>query len=150
MKIQLSVSQERYEDIKAALEGHGINVDDDADLVLSERNRYLDNLTVRDRRDGSHIIVPVDEIILIETYGHHVEVHTEANTYRASDRLYKIASLLDPAEFLRISNSVIIAKKKVKRITPTLSMKFTLTMYGGRTVDVTRSYYYIFKDAFGI
>ena len=150
MKIQLAVSRERYAEIKNELESHGIMVDDDADLVLSERNRYIDNLTVRECDGSSRIILPVGEIILIETYGRNVEVNTETDTYQVSDRLYKIANLLDPADFLRISNSVIIAKKKVKRITPTLSMKFILTMAGGRTVDVTRSYYYIFKDAFGI
>ena len=31
-----------------------------------------------------------------------------------------------------------------------LPMKFTLTMENGKRVDVTRSYYYIFKEAFGI
>ena len=29
-------------------------------------------------------------------------------------------------------------------------MKFILTLSDGRRVDVTRSYYYIFKDFFGI
>lgn len=149
MKIQLAVSKERHAALKSALEERGITVDDDADLVLSERSCFLDSLTVKDGT-GSWVLLPVDQIVLIETYSRIVEVHTETNTYQARDRLYQIANLVDPADFLRISNSVIIAKKKVRRITPALSMKFTLTMQGGRTVDVTRSYYYIFREAFGI
>jgi len=66
------------------------------------------------------------------------------------DRLYKIVNLLNPEKFLRISNSVVISKDKVKKISTTLSMKFILTMINGKKVDVTRSYYYIFKDSFGI
>ena len=58
--------------------------------------------------------------------------------------------MLDPDQFLRISNSVVIARNKVKSISPTLSMKFILTMQNGKKVDVTRSYYYIFKEYFGI
>ena len=150
MKVRLAVSQERYGEIKASLERRGIAVDDTADLILSECSRFTDNLLVKDGADGSHVILPAEEVVLIESYGHSVEVQTHSNTYQAFGRLYQIASLLDPADFLRISNSVIIAKKKVQKITPKLSMKFVLTMSNGRTVDVTRSYYYIFKEAFGI
>ena len=42
MKIKLSISQARYEEIKAALLEHGIEIDENADLILSERNRYFD------------------------------------------------------------------------------------------------------------
>ena len=81
---------------------------------------------------------------------HSVEVHTRDKTYQAMDRLYKIVNLLDPNKFLRISNSVVINTDKVKKITSTLSMKFILTMSDGKSVDVTRSYYYIFKEYFDI
>lgn len=150
MKVKLSVSNERYEEIKKLLLERGIKIDDNAELVLSEANRYNDNLIVRDTVLNERIILPVEEIAYIETYGHIVEVHAANNTYHATDRLYCIANTLDPDKFLRISNSVIIAKDKVKKITPTLAMKFILTMTDGRNVDVTRSYYYIFKESFGI
>lgn len=150
MKIKLAVSNERYEEIKKLLLERGIEIDDNADLVLCETNRYIDNLIVRNSALNERIILPVDEIAYVETYGHLVEVHTVNNTYQALDRLYQIANMLDPDKFLRISNSVIVARDKVKKITPTLAMKFILTMVDGRNVDVTRGYYYIFKESFGI
>lgn len=150
MKIKLAVSNERYDDVKKMLTDCGIEIDDNAELVLSERNRFLDTLVVKDTITGERVVLPVDEIAYIETYGHSVEVHTKDATYQAMDRLYKIFNLLDPDKFLRISNSVVIATEKVKRITPTLSMKFILTMSDGKNVDVTRSYYYIFKERFDI
>ncbi len=150
MEIQLAVSNERYEEIKNLLLQLGITVCDSADLVLHEVNRFADNLIVKGQEDGSHHVVPVSEIIIIESYGHTVEVHTNRGSYKSSDRLYQLTNLLDPDKFLRISNSVIIAKDKVKQITPSLSMKFSLTMENGKRVDVTRSYYYIFKEAFRI
>lgn len=150
MEIKLAVSNERYEEIKNALLDRGITVSDSAELVLYEADRYTDNLIVKGQEDSARYVVPASEIIIIESFGHTVEVHTKSGTYRSCDRLYQLAHLLDPDKFLRISNSVIIAKDKVKQITPSLSMKFSLTMENGKKVDVTRSYYYIFKEAFGI
>ena len=150
MEIKLAVSNERYEEIKNALLDRGITVSDSAELVLYEAGRYTDNLIVKGHEDSARYVVPASEIIIIESFGHTVEVHTKSGTYRSCDRLYQLANLLDPDKFLRISNSVIIAKDKVKQITPSLSMKFSLTMVNGKRVDVTRGYYYIFKEAFGI
>ncbi|MGM9661515.1 MAG: LytTR family DNA-binding domain-containing protein [Oscillospiraceae bacterium] len=150
MKVRLAVGKARYEEIKQALAAHGIETDDSAELVLSESGRFLDTLTVKDRAANERVLLPVEEITYIETYGHSVEVHTGDGTYQAAERLYKLAALLDPDKFLRVSNSVVIARDKVRRITPTLSMKFILTMADGGRVDVTRSYYYIFKESFGI
>jgi len=150
MKVKLALSKERYDEIKEILIDHGIEIDDDAELVLSENNRFLDNLIVKDIKNNERVILSVDDIVYIEAFGHNVEVHTKDNTYQSTDRLYKIMNQLNPDKFLRISNSVVIQKDKVKRISSTLSMKFILTMINDKKVDVTRSYYYIFKDSFGI
>ena len=150
MKVKLAVSNERHDEIKKMLAERGIETDDSSDLILSESNRFPDNLTVKDTTANVRIILPVEDISYIETYGHSVEVHTRDKTYQAMDRLYKIVNLLDPNKFLRISNSVVINSDKVKKITSTLSMKFILTMSDGKIVDVTRSYYYIFKEYFDI
>ena len=150
MKIKLDVSHERYFELKALFEKCGFEVDDDADLVLSECNRFIDTLMVRDTASNEKVFLPIRDIVYIETYGHTVEVHTDKKSYQAFDRLYKIYGMLDPSNFLRISNSVVIAKDQVKQISTTLSMKFILTMSNGKKVDVTRNYYFIFTESFGI
>lgn len=150
MKVKLAVSGERYEEVKAALAQRGIDVDEDADLVLTERDRFSERLMVKDAATGERILLPVEEIVSIEAFGHTVKVYAGKSTYQALGRLYQVQARLDPERFLRISNSVMVAKDQVRRITPTLSMKFILTLTDGRKVDVTRSYYYIFKEAFGI
>lgn len=150
MKVKLVVCDEHYDEIKEMLMERGIEIDDNADLILSENNRFPDKLIVKDMDKNERVILSVQDIAYIETYGHAVEVHTKDKTYQAMDRLYRIVNQLDPDKFLRISNSVVIAKDKVKRVSTTLSMKFILTMTNGKKVDVTRSYYYMFKDSFGI
>lgn len=150
MKIKLAVSKQRYKEVETALVQCGIEIDDNAEFTLSESNPYPDRLPVKDTISEERFFLPVDDIVLIEAFGHTIEVQTQYNYYQSFDRLYKILDMLDPDKFLRISNSVIIAKDKIKSIAPTLSMKFILTMQNGKKVDVTRNYYYIFKESFGI
>ena len=149
MKIKLLVSEARREEITEKLEKAGFQIDDEAPFLLSETRVHPAFLTVRDDR-GERMRLATEDIIFMESYGHRVEVHTAQGTYQAADRLYPLAETLDPARFLRISNSVIIARHHVKKIRPALSMKFVLTLSDGTVVDVTRSYYSAFRDFFNI
>ena len=150
LKVKLSVSQDRYDEIKNALLAHGIEIEETADLVLSESNRYLNTLLVKELETNQQVFLSIQEIVSIEAFGHSVEVFTQNKSYQLKERLYKIEALLDPEKFLRVSHSVVIAKDKVRAISPTLSMKFIVTMSDTRTIVVTRSYYYIFRESFGI
>ena len=150
MKIKLAVSDESYEEIKKFLEGKGIEIDNNASFLLTETDRYISHLTVRDSENSSKLYISVEDIIYIESFGHTVEVHTLDGIYLSGERLYQLCCILNPQSFVRISNSVIIARNKVKQIIPAFSMKFTLEMVNGDKVYVTRSYYNIFKEFFGI
>ena len=148
MKIKLLVSERYYADLEKELESHGIEIDNNAHLVLSEENSYVD--CIMGKKDEKIYRIHTNEIIYIESLAHDIIAHTVDNEYRLRERLRQLANILDPQMFLRVSNSVIIAKDKVRSIRPALSQKFTLTMSNGSLVDVTRSYYYIFKSEFGI
>ena len=149
MKIKLAVSDERLPELTEALTRAGFELDDAADLVILERDRYLSHLAVRDA-SGGRVHLAVADIVFLESFGHTVTVHCLDGTFQTSDRLYQLALMLDPKRFLRISNSVIIQRSQVKRIQPSLSMKFILLMADGSRVDVTRTYYNGFKEFFGI
>lgn len=149
MKLRLDVSSERYDELAGELRGLGIEIDEGAGLVLSEVGRYADYLVVR-VPSGGYARIGVDEIITVEAFGRDIEVHTQRGVFLADGRLYQMQSRLDPARFLRVSNSVIVALGQIRQISPALSMRFTLTLSNGRRVIVTRTYYYAFKDALGI
>ena len=149
MKIRLSVSKDKYEEVREFLESHGIEISDDSEYLITELSGYPDYLSVRnDKREKLNLAV--DEVIFIEAFGKDIEVHTLRETYFAQDRIYELELLLDPKEFIRVSKSVIISRRHVKKIRPSLSMKFVLTMTDGTLVDVTRSYYNDFRRFFGI
>ena len=151
MKIKLAVSEERYEEIASLLKEKGIELDDDADLVLSERDRFVSFLSVRETdAEGARRHVRTEDVISIEAFGHTVEVRCKDAVYQTTDRLYQLQAVLDPGQFIRISNSVIINRSQIKHISPTFSQKFILTMKDGSRADVTRSYYSSFKRSIGI
>ena len=149
VKIKLAVSDERLPELTEALTRAGFELDDAADLVILERDRWISHLAVRDAA-GSRVHLAVEEIVFLESFGHTVTVHCRDGTYQTSDRLYQLGLMLDPKRFLRISNSVIIQRSQVRQIRPSLSMKFILLMADGSRVDVTRTYYNSFKEFFGI
>ena len=149
MKVKLLINENRIAEITSKLQALGIEIDDEAEFVLMEKDKFVSHIPVRDNK-GERCNVPVDDIIYIESYSHNIDIHTIDNCYKSTERLYQIISMLNPEEFLRISNSVIISKRHVKKIKPALSMKFVLTLTDGTLVDVTRSYYNIFKEFFNI
>jgi len=150
LKIRLAVKTEHYEEIKSKLLSAGIEIDDNADLILSEKDQFVNYLPVKEQETNDRLKISVEDIVYIETCGRDVLVHTEEAIYQAVDRIYQLCNMLNTEEFLRVSNSVIVSKKKVRKIKPSFSMKFILTMSDGSQVDVTRSYYNIFREALGI
>lgn len=150
MKIRLNINDADYEKIEKELHAHGIETDDSADLILSKVSGFAEKLIVKDKKTNERIIISCDDIVSLESYGHLIDVRTKDNIYCINERLYRIFEQLDKMKFLRISNSVIVSKSQIKKISPTLSMKFILTLSDNSRVDVTRTYYHSFKEAIGI
>ncbi|MGN0425258.1 MAG: LytTR family DNA-binding domain-containing protein [Acetatifactor sp.] len=149
MKFRISVSPEKREELERFLKEHGIETDPNAAYAIVEESHYPDFLSARDRR-RENVRIAIEDVIFIEAFGKEIEIHTLQDTFYAQDRIYQLEELLNPRAFLRISKSVIIAKKHVKKIRPSLSMKYILTMTDGTLVDVTRSYYSEFRRFFNI
>ena len=149
MKIRIAVSEEKYDFVKDCLEEHGLEISDTAEYMITESSRYPAFLSVRDEK-REHLRVSADEVVYIEAFGKEIEIHTMQGTYFAQDRMYQLETMLDPQEFLRISKSVIVSRKHVKKIRPSLSMKYILTLSDGTLADVTRSYYSDFRRFFNI
>ena len=148
MRVKLRLGTERAAEVAAELVSLGVEVDDDADLVLTEDGYRAESLACKDGADT--VIVPLDDICYIEARGHDVLVHTKAAQYKTDRRIYQLEAELPADRFVRISNAVIIARGSIRRIRPGLSSKYYLTLTCGAAVDVTRTYYHKFKDFYGI
>ena len=146
MKIKLMVSEEKYTKIARELISKGYEIDDNADFILSERNVYAGYLI--GKREDEIFRLRTDKITHIESFAHDVIAYSEGEEYKISERLRRLEEILDPKEFLRISNSVIVSVNCIKSVKPAFTQKFILTLTDGSKVGVTRTYYYIFKDFF--
>lgn len=148
MKLRLSVKEKNREYVTGELNAHGIEIDEDAEysIIESPGGNYL---TVKDSK-GDRVSIPCADIVFIESYGRIVDVHTTEGSYRTQERIYRLEEFLDSSRFTRVSNSVIVQKKHIKKVRPSLSMKFIITMSEGTVIDVTRSYYSSFRSFLGI
>ena len=123
MKFRINLSDDKADLVKSFLDEHGIETSDDAEFAICEASENASFLTVRDE-NRERMRVASEEVIYIEAFGKEIEIHTAGGTYLSTERMYMLETLLDPQEFLRISKSVIIARKHVKKIRASLSMKY--------------------------
>ena len=149
MKFRLSVPTEQKDALLRFFAEHGVETGDEGEYTVTESQDTSSFVPARDRERRS-VRLSKDAIVYIEAFGKEIEIHTLKNVYLSQNRMYQLEALLDPKDFLRVSKSVIIAKKHVQKIRSGLSMKYVLTMTDGTLVDVTRSYYQEFRRSFGI
>lgn len=148
MQIKLRLNKSTKESIIGELQEKDIEVTEESKLILTEEDYIGDSIECR---DGEGIFfVNTESICYIESIGHDVYLNTNDKKYKTRYRIYQLEKLLPSDRFIRISNSVIIKKNSIRHIKPALSCKFYLTLTNGAVVDVTRTYYYKFKEFYGI
>ena len=148
MRVKLKLNSDKRESVRMELEDMGVEISEEADLILTEENYCEGELLCR--RNEDRFLIPFEEILYIESQGKEVFVYTGKSKFSAAVRLYMLERTLPAEKFIRISNSVIINRTAIKKIRPALSQKFYLTLKNDAVVDVTRSYYVRFKDYYGI
>ena len=147
MKLKVMLSSD--DPIMEELRKLNIEIDERSEYILTRRE--MDPINYLPAKDGDQTFyISIDDIIFIESLGHDVMLHTKDGVYVTKERLKTLERMLDPDDFLRVSNSSIVSVKNIRRIEASILQKFILHMSNGDKVDVTRSYYYIFKDRFNI
>ncbi|MCC2834235.1 LytTR family DNA-binding domain-containing protein [[Clostridium] innocuum] len=89
------------------------------------------------------------DIIYIESISQEIWIHTGEGRYRARETMYQLEANLYEKGFLRVHKSFIVNKKDIRRIRSSLNSKFTLLLTNGDQIEVSRSYYYRFKEEMG-
>ena len=148
MRIKLRLNKATKESIQDKLKEKNIEVSEESKLILTEEDYEGGTLECKDE-DGI-VLVQTENICYMESVGHDVYVYANNKQYKTRYRIYQLEKMLPSDRFIRISNSVIIKKDSIAHIKPALSCKFYLTLTNGDMVDVTRTYYYKFKDFYGI
>jgi DNA-binding LytR/AlgR family response regulator len=111
-----------------AVEGYELNV---VDYLLKpiEFKRFLEAVnkvkaSKRDQRktiavqaDKRTVIIPVEDIIYIESQKEYIKIQTATNAYVTKYALTKMEEELDPAMFMRVHRSFIVAVSKITAFT---------------------------------
>ena len=147
MKIRLLCRKEMINEVVDSIQTGKIEFDNDANFVLYEINHEYDYILVKDQNE--YIRLAVEEIIYIESVGKGIIVHTKNHQYNTKDTMYQLEANLYNKGFLRIHKAYIVNKKAIKRIRTGLYMKFTLVLQNNVEIEVSRSYYYRFKEEMG-
>lgn len=94
-------------------------------------------------------LVKIDEIRYVESLDNQIHVHAKSGVFMMKDTLYHLEAVLYPAGFLRVHKSFIVSRAHIRSIHASLNMKFTLVLDNGEKLEVSRSYYYRFKEEIG-
>jgi DNA-binding LytR/AlgR family response regulator len=146
MKVKLCANKENYTKLKKMLEKGGFEVTDDAELVLKDNSEEPYFLGTK---KDEIIPIPYSDILYIESYGRNIYINTRDEFIKLNKRLYEIETFLDGLDFLRISKSVIVHKKGIKKIKSIINGRFDLIMMNDEKVTVTKSYRNDFKSFIG-
>ena len=149
IKVKLNVNQENYQEYREKLESAGFEISDDAKLVLYEENYSMK--TISGKKEDSYYFIDVNDIVYFQSYGHDIFAKTKDDEeYKIKENLTRLELYLDENTFIRISGSIIINIKCIKKVTPQLGLKFRVLLTNGEKVFVNRNYYYRFVEKFNI
>lgn len=126
------------------------------DAMTEEVNAIVQKLSdhnlpiISGSRDGKTKILEQNELFRIYAGGGKVFALTDSGEYLLRLRLYEAEDRLNPAQFVRISNSEIINLKKVKNFDLSFSGTISVEMTNGTTTYVSRRYVAKIKKLLGL
>lgn len=103
------------------------------DSLLREQRGWLRHLVVRSV--GKVEIVPLGEVTLFRADGNYVSVVTRTGTWLHRETMRSLSERLDPAEFVQVHRSVIVAVREVRKVERT-STGALIRLAGGESVPV--------------
>lgn len=149
MKVRVACRDENREAVIQAVNRGDLKLSEEADYIILEAARVPSAfLTVRER--GEFVRVPVKDILYLESLHKDVIVHSRDGCMNALDTLSHLELMLSELGFIRVHKSYLVQIDKIKRIRVSLNTKFLLVMENLDTVEVSRTYYYRFKEVLGI
>lgn len=147
MKIKLLCQKTKEEQYRRELLDGNIEFAVPADLIVSEPQFLSDDLFLYEE-EGVALVDP-SEILYIESIQSMLEIHALHRVYHVKEPLYQMEARLYPKGFLRIHKSFLVNRRHIRQIKTSLNMKYSLVLSNKETLEVSRSYYYQFKEEIG-
>jgi two-component system LytT family response regulator len=85
-------------------------------------------------------VIPVEDVIWIEAADNYVQVHTAAGSALVRETMKTLEARLDPARFVRVHRSAIVAIGRVRELRPLDSGDYKVVLDGGHATTMSRTY----------
>jgi two-component system LytT family response regulator len=95
-------------------------------LIISHNNRM--------------ILVPVNDVDWVETYGNYLKIHTGERIYLLRETMENLASRIDRKKFLRIHRSTLVNLESIKELQPMFGGQYTIVLHDGTELTLSRNY----------
>ena len=105
---------------------------------IKSGSKYVKRLTIK--LTGRTILLPVDEIDWIETYGNYLKVHVGRESHLIRVTMQSMETKLDPEKFIRVHRSVMVNVEKIKEIYPRSNGDQDLVLQNGQRLMLSRNY----------
>jgi two-component system LytT family response regulator len=92
------------------------------------------------RRGQKHYFVRVEDIDWIEAEGNYLRLVTSDTSHLIRETMKGIEARLDPAQFVRVHRSAIVAIDRIKAIEPREHGDYLITMASGGKLETSRGY----------
>jgi len=101
-------------------------------------------------QDGEIAFLSYSEMYYFEAVDQKVFVYAKSEVFEVKSRLYELLGELPSNDFVRISKSVIINLRKIKRLSPALGGRFEALLMNGERLIISRQYVPDFKKSLGL
>jgi two-component system, LytTR family, response regulator len=105
---------------------------------MRPQKNFLERLVIKTA--GRIFFLDVEEIDWIEAAENYVRLHAGRESHLVHGTMNKLASRLNPAQFLRIHRSTIVNLKKIKQLEPLFHGEYVVTLQDGTQLSSGRSY----------
>jgi two-component system LytT family response regulator len=107
-------------------------------LAGLQRQHYLERLAVKS--GGKIIFLKADEITWIGAEGNYARLHAGKKSYLMRETMTSLESKLDPARFIRIHRSTIVATDAIAELEPLFQGDYVVVLRDGTRLTSSRGY----------
>ena len=108
------------------------------------------NTLIGEKENGDKTPVYISKVLYFEAVDRNVFAYTTSEIFRIKKTLYDLEELTQNDHFVRISKSVIVSIKAVKKISPEAGRRLKLLLRNGEWIIVSRNYVGDFKKSLGM
>ncbi len=132
----------------------------EVEIRCNERNEEVENLIsainsatnviIGEKENGDKTPVYLSKVLYFEAVDRNVYACTDSEVYRVRKTMYDIEDMVANNHFVRISKSVIVNIRAVRKISPDSARRLKLGLSSGEWVIVSRGYVEDFKQSIGM